>query len=292
MKKETRQSVIQAILRDYIGDKKAVKIAKNVYEVMESETKHIHSGKRFFVNEDENGTLVLSDNSIAGKIAEKILRQYLDEEEVQECLEQIITKIQVIKIEGSDSKIYSELLKHTPSKNREEIFLEELNKAIEAKVQPFKVPVCDPSIDENDNLQFIPGCKPAVGYSYYQLEKLAENNGTQLGTKEQYILFSGTIIYRLMEEGMYERDAFKEVCYYSTKLGQYKYTENLKDSLKITGSGKIAGKCDLVNTSKVLKKDEKYRGFWIASSEYNIARTRLCGNYDEECMNSVGWYVF
>lgn len=309
MSKTTAKNDIQVVLQEYIGNRKAKKVAEAVYAVMQAETQHTHNGKKFFINEDETGVLVLTMESMVKKSVETILYQNLEEDEVEECLEQLMAEsnatetekimgIETIYVEGSDSKIYSELLKHKSKNDAEKGFMENLRTAIEAGVKSFNVPVCDPSIDGNGKLQFIPGCKVAVGYSYNELEKLAEENSLRLGTKNEYFLFLGTILNRLIAEGWSETTAFEAVCNDSTKLGHYCNSADAKGDFEPTGSRKIVGKCDLANACKILANDEKAGGFWLAGGcyydigcDYPLAGLDLCDVYVNRYGNSVGWFV-
>lgn len=251
---------------------------------------------------------MMKSTSKNGIQVKEILYRNIEETQVHKCAQHLITEsistkteittnIETIWVEGSDSQIYSELLKHTPANDAQKRFLNNLKKAIKSEVKPFKVPVCDPSIDENGHIQFISGCKPAVGYSYNQL-KVLTNNVIQLGSKGQYILFLATIIYRLIKEGWLITDAFDAICSDSTKLGHYKNSTNAKVTFELTGSRKIVGKCDLGNTFKILAKDEKTSGFWIAGGYYfhkgnhfPLADFCLRNNFNNICNCGVGWFV-
>ena len=309
MSKATAKNEIQEVLQEYLGNRKAAKVAETVYAVIQKETQYTYNGKIFFINEDSNGALVLTMESMVKEQVETILTQYLEKDEVQECLQQLMVggisteteltaEFETITVEGSDSQIYFDMLKYTPASETEREFLKFLKEAVDAGVKTFKVPVCDPSIDENGSLQFTAGCKPAVGYSYNELKELAINNGVQLGSKNQYILFLATIIHRLVKEGWSKADAFYAVCTNSTKLGHYRNSEKARHNLEVTGSRKIAGKCDLVNTYKILRNDEKAGGFWFACGNYNdsgdnypLACLCLNDSYDGHCNNGVGWFV-
>ena len=309
MIKATAKDEIQVVLQEYLGNRKAAKVAETVYTVIQKETQHTHNGKKFFINEDSNGALVLTMESMVKEQVEKILTQYLEKDEVQECLQQLIVggilteteltaEFETITVEGSDSQIYFDMLKYAPASETEKEFLEFLNEAVDAGVKTFKVPVCDPSIDENGSLQFVAGCKPAVGYSYNELKKIAIKNGVQLGSKKQYVIFLATIIHRLVEEGWSKADAFFSVCTDSTQLGHYWNSEKARHYFEVTGSRKIAGKCDLANTYKILRNDEKGGGFWVASGDYKfygfnnpLANLNLNFNYDIHYKNCVGWFV-
>lgn len=309
MIKATAKDEIQVVLQEYLGNRKAAKVAETVYAVIQKETQHTHNGKKFFINEDSNGALVLTMESMVKEQVETILTQYLEKDEVQECLQQLIVggisteteltaEFETITVEGSDSQIYFDMLKYAPASETEKEFLEFLKEAVDAGVKTFKVPVCDPSIDENGSLQFVAGCKPAVGYSYNELKEIAIKNGVQLGSKKQYVIFLATIIHRLVEEGWSKADAFFAVCTDSTQLGHYWNSEKARHDFEVTGSRKIAGKCDLANTYKILKNDEKAGGFWFAGGGYYgdggddpLAYLNLCCNYDNHCNLSVGWFV-
>ena len=309
MIKATAKDEIQVVLQEYLGNRKAAKVAETVYAVIQKETQHTHNGKKFFINEDSNGALVLTMESMVKEQVETILTQYLEKDEVQECLQQLIVggisteteltaEFETITVEGSDSQIYFDMLKYTPTSENEEKFLKFLKEAVYAGVKKFKVPVCDPSINENGSLQFVAGCKPAVGYSYNELKEIAIKNGVQLGSKKQYVIFLATIIHRLVEEGWSKADAFYAVCTDSTQLGHYWNSEKARHDLEVTGSRKIAGKCDLANTYKILRNDEKASVFWVASGDYGnfgnfypLADLCLSNDCDNRCDYGVGWFV-
>ena len=311
MSKATAKNEIQVVLQEYLGNRKAEKVAEAVHAVMQPETQHTHNGKKFFINEDSNGTLVLTMESMVKEHVETILTQYLEKDEVQECLEQLMvgiistekemtTEIETISVEGSDSQIYSDLLKYTPANAKEKTFLENLKEAVEAGVEPFKVPVYDPSIDGKGYLQFVAGCKPAAGYSYNELKELAsKKDGVQLGSKNQYVLFLATIIHRLVEEGRSKAYAFYAVCTDSAELGHYLNSKKAKHNFEVTGSRKIVGKCDLANTCKILAKDQETGDFWIAGGYCNLdgddsplARLDLRnGACNVHFSYGVGWFV-
>lgn len=309
MIKTTAKDEIQVVLQEYLGNRKAAKVAETVYAVIQKETQHTHNGKKFFINEDSNGALVLTMESMVKEQVETILTQYLEKDEVQECLQQLIVggisteteltaEFETITVEGSDSQIYFDMLKYAPACETEKEFLVFLKEAVDAGVKTFKVPVCDPSIDENGSLQFVAGCKPAVDYSYNELKGIAIKNGVQLGSKNQYVIFLATIIHRLVEEGWSKADAFFAVCTDSTQLGHYWNSEKARHDFEVTGSRKIAGKCDLANTYKILRNDEKAGGFWIAGGYYrgdggdgplaDLCLNDYCGNHYDD---SVGWFV-
>ncbi len=313
MKKTTAKNEIQVVLEEYLGRTKATEVAEAVYAVMHAETQHTHNSKSFFVNEDSNGNLVLTMESMVKKQVEAILSQNLEKDKVQNCLEQLVeiistekqrtTDIATIFIEGSDSQIYSELLKYTPSYkvygNDREKFLEDLKKAVDSGVKAFNVPVYDPSIDENGSLQFIAGRKPAVGYSYNELKELASKNGIRLGSKNQYILFIATIIHRLINKpgnnALNPDTAFYITCCNYTKLRKHSLKKSdvsfyIDNQFPLTGSDGIVGKYDL-STSKILVDDEKPDVFWRTWIWPSISSLSMEYFVDEHYEDCVGWFV-
>ena len=208
-----------------------------------------------------------------------------------------VTEFETIKIPGSDSPIYAELMKHEPANDAEVSFIDNLKKAISKSVKGFEVFVNDPSMD-NGKLQFVPGFKPTVGYSYNEWEELASENGLRLGTKDEYILFLGWLINSLINEGWSETASWKAVCTDSKKLGHYFNLEDAKGDFELTGSRKVAGKCDLANVCKILAKDKEIGGFWVAGGSFvdngggcPLALLGFVSNFDGHNDVSVGWFV-
>lgn len=302
--------VIQKALEEYLGNRKAAKVAVEISAAMQEETLHTHKGEVFYIHKDEVGALVLTMESTVKNQVGEILHSYLEKDEVEEFLEWLMgeqldteaiaktTEFETIKVEGSNSKTYVELMKHKATNTLEENFMKALKEAISASVQDFEVFACDPSIDKNGKLQFVPGFKPAVGYSYNELEALAEKNGLRLGNKFEYVLFLGTLINNLIAEGWSEADAWYSVCVDSKELGHYWNSADAKHNFELTGSRKIAGKYDLANTYKILAKDAKAGGFWLAGSNCGhdggdcpLASLNLNISYGNHYDNSVGWFV-
>lgn len=210
------------------------------------------------------------------------------------CLE-----IDTIKVESTNSKKYVSLMSYIPNDEREVQFKRELCDAISIGVNEFHVPICDPSINEQGGISFVPGNKPALGYSFTELQDIAKKNDIRLGTKEEYYLFVGTIILSLISQGWSEKDAWHAVCSDSRGLGHYSDSENAKRDYEVTGSRKVAGKCDLANTFKILAKTRYGNSFLIASGNCNasgfissIATTVLSCNFENPLTNAVGWFVF
>jgi len=301
--------VLQKALEEYLGNRVAAKVAVEISAAMQEETQHTHKGEVFYIHKDEVGALVLTMESNVKNQVGSILNPYLEKDEVEEFLEWLMgeqpldataetAEFETIKVEGSESMIYAKLMEHVAASEKEKFFKMNLKEAISASVPDFEVFACDPSIDKNGKLQFVPGFKPAVGYSYDELNNLAKENGLRLGNKFEYVLFLGTLISQLIAEGWSEADAWYAVCVNSKELGHYKNSADAKNDFELTGSRKIAGKYDLANTCKILARDEKAGGFWLACGYYNfngydfpLAGFGLDNSFDIRDDNSVGWFV-
>lgn len=312
MKQETTMNEIEIrdILCEYVGRRKAVKIAQMIYKEMEKETKHIHNGRNFFVREDENGKLVLTMKSKIEDSVKWILVKNLEtHKDVDECFMLIMKKsilteknltrgIETIRVEGSDSCIYNELFNNRGMNPRIDQFLDKLCKALSAKVQRFEVPVYDVSIDDDGKPRFIPGRIPTRKLSFNEWKQLAEKNNLTLGNKNQYVLFLATMIERMKVKGWTQDEAMQEVCNDSTALGHYSNTKYSQYTLEPTGSRSIAGKCDLANVRKILVADETYSKACSASGSYTVAGDKepLADirnvNNAEKIYYGVGWFVF
>lgn len=311
--KTTAKNEIQVTLQEYLGRRKAESVADEILVAMQGESQHMHEGMRFYVH-TENGALVLTTESVVKSRVEEILHKYLVEGDAQECLEalteeQVVlnesvnqTKIhpfETIKVEDSSSKTYVKLLEYEPKSDKESEFLNRLKTAINAKIGAFEVPVCDPSIDEDGNLQFVPGKKPAVGFSCNEIEELAKKNGLKHGDFNRWHLFLGTLAGSIMEWfDCSLSEALYKICTNSTALGHYANSPDAKHELELTGSRMIAGKCDLGNTCKILAKNQQAGGFWLAGGYYGdngnripLADLDLHYCYDDHYSCSVGWFV-
>lgn len=318
--KTTAKNEIQVTLQEYLGRRKAEGVADEILVAMQGESQHMHGGTRFYVHA-ENGELMLTTESVVESRVEEILHKHLEESDAQECFEALMEEqeqlsfhivldesvnetqihpFETIKVEGSSSRAYAKLLEYEPENEAEHLFLKRLKTAINAQVGAFEVPVCDPSIDEDGNLQFVPGKKPAVGLSYNEIEELAKKNGLHHGDFNQWHLFCGTMSGRVMEEyGWSLSKALYAICKNSRELGHYCDSPDAKHELEPTGSRMIAGKCDLGNTCKILAKDESAGGgFWLAGGSYKhdgnycpLACLDLYCDYDGHCNIGVGWFV-
>ena len=184
-------------------------------------------------------------------------------------------------IEGSDSKIYRDLIKHPPNNERESEFIFNITGAINGNLKKFNVPVFEPVGEQ-------------VGYSYKESEIIANENSLRIGTKKEYLLFLGTIIHRLILEGLPEVQAWYAVCTDSQELLNYsnllKTQQNREDWFQKYLWQMQFGKC------RILANDNEMRGFWLASSGCNdlplaFLLPRPFNELDYKIKGGIGWFV-
>ena len=71
-----------------------------------------------------------------------------------------------VLIEASKLSLGDDFLQYEPQTEAQEGFKKNLTSAIKSGVKDFYRPIYDPSVDENGNIVFVAGKKPAVGHSY------------------------------------------------------------------------------------------------------------------------------
>lgn len=207
-----------------------------------------------------------------------------------------------VLIEASKLSLKDKFLKYEPQTHNQEEFKKDLTSAIKSGLLDFYRPIYDPSIDENGNIVFVAGKKPAVGHSYNwwveAAKKYVSDHKIRLGTKNEYVAFLGVLIKKLVIGGWSIADAWEAVCDDSRMLGHYLNSQNSKRNFEKTGSREICGFFDLANTFKILAWDDEAGGFWLASgnsygdsNRYPLADLGLFYNRDFDYFSSVGWYV-
>ena len=114
---------IRKILEEYIGKRKAAKVAVEISAVMQGETRHTHRGEVFFVHKDETGRLVLTTEPVVKRNVQTLLQSYLEEDELQKCIESLMAENNEMKesvepknnkASNSDTPIYTKPIKHEP----------------------------------------------------------------------------------------------------------------------------------------------------------------------------------
>ena len=193
-----------------------------------------------------------------------------------ELYDDIITVVDASKLSLDD-----EFMKYDPlmcsddssrAKNMKKRIKNELETIIKSGIKDFYVPKIDPSFTKENSICFKPGVFPAVGASYNDWEKLAEDfcpeRNSRLGTYKEYVAFIGVLLKRLVISGKSVERAWFEVCNDSKDIGNYKDFSRPGKNLEPTMSRGVCGFYDLANVAKILAWDEKDECFRIASGDY------------------------
>lgn len=224
----------------------------------------------------------------------------LNQEEIKGTQEYIEKYFPIIK--ASTLSLEDEFLKHKPETNQQTRFKNALISAIESGLSDFRAQRMDACFDEEGNICFKAGMKPAVGKSANWWKETAKKfmpeKGSRLGTTKERIAFLGLLIKYLIEEKGYTvSNAWKAVCDESKNLGHYWNSENPKHDFEDTGSRQIGEWCDLGNTCKITENDEA-GGFSLVGGDYDDYSNN-CPLADVYSVNGpygvydygVGWFV-
>ena len=139
----TTKNEIQAILKEYFGEKMAEKTSEEVYDVIKQETQHEHNGKTFFVKEGKDGELHLTMEPVSKKIVEDILRKRM-EESTEECLKRLFSEAEENEpVSGEDSSNQSKAESEEQSVTDDE----------HCESEDMEVEETEPISDKNSNSQ-------------------------------------------------------------------------------------------------------------------------------------------
>lgn len=203
---------------------------------------------------------------------------------------------------ASTLSLEDEFLKHEPETKEQRKFKNALISAIKSGLSDFRAQRMDACFDEEGNICFKAGMKPAVGKSpnwwKETAKKFMPEKGSRLGTTKERIAFLGLLIKYLIEEKGYTvSNAWKAVCDQSKDLGHYWDSENAKHDFEDTGSRQVGEWYDLANTCKITVDDEAGCFSLVGGNFFNCGINYplegVFGIYDpvNACNSGVGWIV-
>ena len=213
-------------------------------------------------------------------------------------------------VKASTISLEDEFLKHEPETNCQKKFKKMLIDAIESGLSDFRAQRMDASFDEEGNLCYKSGMKPAVGKSakwwYEKAKEFMPEKNSRLGTTKQRIAFLGLLIKYLIDERGYRiSNAWKAVCDQSRDLGHYLDSEDAKYEFELTGCRQLGEWCDLANTCKITIDKEPCDFFLFVEDRFSsfggyynndgfhwplVSVNKICyPNYD--CSSGTGWLV-
>ena len=235
-----------------------------------------------------------------GKIEIFSIPEGVNLEEIKGTQEYIDKYFPIVK--ASTLSLKDEFLKHEPETEEQREFKNALISAIKSGLSDFRAQRMDACFDEEGNICFKAGMKPAVGKSpnwwKETAKKFMPEKGSRLGTTKERIAFLGLLIKYLIEEKGYTvSNAWKAVCDQSKDLGHYWDSENAKHDFEDTGSRQVSEWYDLANTYKITV-DDVAGGFSLVGGNY-VGGGNCCPLADvisvdypnDGCNGSVGWLV-
>lgn len=180
-------------------------------------------------------------------------------EEIKGTQEYIEKYFPIVK--ASTLSLKDDFLKHRPQTYNQKKFKQMLTAAIKSGLSDFRAQRMDASFDEEGNICFHAGMKPAVEKSANWWNKTAKEflpeKESRLGTTKERIAFLGLLIKYLIEERGYTvSNAWEAVCDQSKDLGNYWDSKDAKYGIEDTGSRQVGDWYDLANTYKIIVDDE------------------------------------
>lgn len=183
-------------------------------------------------------------------------------------------------VKASTLSLEDDFLKHEPTSESQKETKKEIISAIKSGLCDFRAQKMDPSMDENGNIYYKVGEKPAVERIIVKEWKkkakdfLPEKNSRLSENKEHYAFLALLIKYLIEKKHYKVGNAWKAVCDQSKNLGHYIDSKNWKGDFELTGSRKVGKWYDLGNTFKITI-NEKTGGFVIFGGCYN--------SYGDDC---------
>jgi len=203
---------------------------------------------------------------------------------------------------ASQLSLRDKFMQHEPKTDNQKKVFASLVESINYGISDFRKPAMDPSRDEDGNIVFEFGNQPVDNYSAKEWKKIAENfmveKNSRIGFEKNYYAFMGTLIkYFVDEQGKDVEEAWRMVCDDSRELGHYRNSEDAKEDFEPTGSRKVSVFYDLVNTYKIIRKNNG-KGFLNAGGYYCADSTvhPLASMHPVRCPSlyctcSVGWMI-
>ena len=204
-----------------------------------------------------------------------------------------------VLIKASTLSLQDDFMDYKPQNRREAEVKNVLTEAIKSGVDDFYRPKYDPSFDEDGDIQFVAGKKPAFGLSFAEWLTVAEElyPNSRLGTKWEYYAFLGVLLKRMVKHGMDKKKAWHAVCGNSEKIGHYKSATTAAPKWAYTGSHPFYGFDDLANTSKLVSVGsyeyaEASGSYLSLPYDAPLASFRVKkSDFEKKRYDAVGWVV-
>lgn len=194
----------------------------------------------------------------------------------------------------------SKIFRHTPATKRQQIFSLGLRKALKSGIPDFRAQVMDPSIDENGNICYGAGLRPAVNQSPIWFKEAFEhfmpNMNSRMGNYAQRLILMGLTLQHLCKQNVPVHVAWTFVCDKSNYLGHYwDPNESTQGILGKTGECKVGKFYDLANTSKITFNEGTYTVFkgnaFLQSEICPLSYFEKVHKPEEKMEKATGWCV-
>lgn len=193
------------------------------------------------------------------------------------------------------------LMAFNPKTECQKKLMKDIWKGLLNQLPAFRVPCMAPS-EENGEIVFKPGNKPAVGHSVFWWDetwkRFMPSKNSRSGTEVHYAAFLAHLMKYLIDEKNYSvTAAWEAVCNDSCHLGHYWNSEDAKHDFELTGSRKVGAFFDLANTYKILKKEGEscfLRAggcYGVGSGFHPLAVMSVINGPSYSYYESVGWLV-
>lgn len=221
----------------------------------------ITTEKTIQIKSDENSAIVRANVKIledGSGIEINIISNSITEQPIDEnYLNEHFPIVEVSKLSLDDK-----FLQGYKARDKKTVYLKsEIEEIIKTGIPDFRCPTMDPSIGKDGNIYFAKGQKFAGNETPLKWEEKAKafmpEKNSRIGTYQQYIAFLAVLIKYLVEEENYNPViAWNAVCNNS-----HFFWEKGKASTRVTGNCKVGKWYDLLNSCKIIRKEEKDT-FW------------------------------
>lgn len=177
-------------------------------------------------------------------------------------------------VRASKLSMEDSFMQFKPNSEEQTLLWESLEFQICSRIEDFRKPAIDPSLDEEGNIVFCPEMDPAVNIKPEQWAQKARefmlDKNSRIGTNGQYNAWLGTILKYLVEErNLPVAMAWSEVCFNSELLANvFKSPIPVSKGLEKTGSRVINCWADLGNVQKIVRKDKQEGVFLLRGCTY------------------------
>ena len=150
------------------------------------------------------------------------------------------------------------IFKHKPQTINQAFFKKRFEIAYNMGLYNFRAQAMDPSLDENDNIIFKAGEKPAIGkpaiWWDIELKHFFPQKSSRLGSTNERVAFLGVLMKELVENYNYSiSDAWYAICDQSREICNCADTIKGNVHIETTGSRKLGKWADLGNEYKITK---------------------------------------